>query len=264
MHNDGVPESDCSFLGPPLLLKYQKYYLFKILHVFITSGKSASVHNGSLTGYACTLCHPRKNSRHCPVYGVFLSARARCVQPCRWRPAHRQDDAIEGHGVLGMEPMVAKTLGGRVNHTASPGLCSGSEVDQHGFRGPTVPLARELVRYTVAGGLASVVDVGMLLVLTQGLGVYYLHAAALAFGFGLLASYLLSIGWVFQARTWQNPWVEGGLFTLIGGMGLLWCGVCMWFLTEYAHLHYLCSKVVSALVVFLWNFLAKKWLLFHQ
>ena len=76
--------------------------------------------------------------------------------------------------------------------------------------------------------------------------------------------YLLSIGWVFQARTWQNPWVEGGLFTLIGGMGLLWCGVCMWFLTEYAHLHYLCSKVVSALVVFLWNFVAKKWLLFHR
>jgi len=160
--------------------------------------------------------------------------------------------------------MVVKTLGGRVNHTASPDLCSGSDMDQHGFRGPTTPLARELVRYTVAGGLASLVDVGMLVVLTQGLGVYYLHAAAIAFGCGLLTSYLLSIGWVFQARTWQNPWMELGLFTLIGGMGLLWCGVCMWLLTEYAHLHYLCSKVVSALVVFLWNFVAKKWLLFHR
>ena len=159
--------------------------------------------------------------------------------------------------------MVAKTREVRVNHTASPSLCSGSEVDQHGFRGPTA-LARELVRYTVAGGLASIVDVGMLVVLTQGLGVYYLHAAALAFGCGLLTSYLLSIGWVFHARTWQNPCVELGLFTLIGGMGLLWCGVCMWLVTEYAHLHYLCSKVVSALVVFCWNFVAKKWVLFHR
>jgi len=104
----------------------------------------------------------------------------------------------------------------------------------------------------------------MLVVLTQGMGVYYLHAAAIAFGVGLLTSYLLSIGWVFHARTWQNPWVEVGLFTLIGGMGLLWCGVCIWLLTEYAHLHYLCSKMVSALVVFLWNFLAKKWFLFHR
>jgi len=160
--------------------------------------------------------------------------------------------------------MIAKTREVSVNHTASPGLCSGSEVDQHGFRGPTVPLARELVRYTVAGGLASIVDVGMLLVLTQGLGVYYLYAAAIAFGVGLLTSYLLSIGWVFHQRTWQNPWVEVGFFTLIGGLGLLWCGVCMWFLTEYVHLHYLCAKMVSALGVFCWNFVAKKWVVFHR
>ena len=93
---------------------------------------------------------------------------------------------------------------------------------------------------------------------------YYLHAAALAFSVGLLTSYGLSIAWVFQARTWQNPWVEFGLFTLIGGVGLLGCSLCMWVLTEYAHLHYLCSKMGSALVVFLWNFVAKKWLLFHR
>jgi putative flippase GtrA len=158
-----------------------------------------------------------------------------------------------------MELMGAKTLGMRVNHTASPDLCSGSDVDQYGFRGPTAPLARELVRYAVAGGLASIVDVGMLVGLTQGLGVYYLHAAAIGFGVGLLTSYLLSIGWVFHARTWQNPWVEVGLFTLIGSMGLLWCSVCIWFLTEYAQIYYIFSKMVSALVVFLWNFLAKKW-----
>jgi hypothetical protein len=68
--------------------------------------------------------------------------------------------------------MGAKTLGGSVNHTAAPDLCSGSDMDQHGCRGPIAPLARELVRYTVAGGLASIVDVGLLVVLTQGLGVY--------------------------------------------------------------------------------------------
>jgi putative flippase GtrA len=163
-----------------------------------------------------------------------------------------------------MDRMVAKTLVSRVNHTASPGLFTGRDMDQHVVRSPTDPLALELVRYTMAGGLASLVDVGLLVVLTRGLGVYYLHAAAIAFGVGLLTSYLLSIAWVFQERTWQNPWVELGLFTLIGGIGLLWCGVCMWCLTEYAHLHYLCSKMGAALVVLLWNFFAKKWLLFHR
>ena len=106
---------------------------------------------------------------------------------------------------------------------------------------------------------SEVVTLGLLVGLTSGGGVYYLHAAAIAFGCGLLTSYLLSIAWVFQARTWQNPAVEFGLFTLIGGIGLLGNGVCLWFFTEYAHLHYLCSKMVSGLFVFLWNFVAKKW-----
>jgi len=38
----------------------------------------------------------------------------------------------------------------------------------------------------------------------------------------------------------------------------------MWVLTEYAHLHYLCAKMGSARVVFLWNFAAKKWLVFRR
>jgi putative flippase GtrA len=160
--------------------------------------------------------------------------------------------------------MSATTPGLRGNPTGAPDLFSRRDVYKHVFPRPTDPLARELVRYTVAGGLASLVDMGLLVGLTSGLGVYYLHAATLAFGFGLLTSYLCSIAWVFQERKFHNTFVELGLFTLIGGIGLLWCGVCMWFLTEYAHLHYLCSKMVSALVVFVWNFMAKKWVLFHR
>jgi putative flippase GtrA len=137
-------------------------------------------------------------------------------------------------------------------------------MDNHVSQGSPDPLARELVRYAVVGGLASLVDVGLLVGLTRGGGVYYLHAATIALGCGLITSYLLSIAWVFQERKFHNTLVEVGLFTLIGGLGLLCNGVCMWFFTEYAHLHYLCSKMVSGLLVFLWNFVAKKWVLFHR
>jgi hypothetical protein len=72
-----------------------------------------------------------------------------------------------------MERMGAKTLTSRVNYTASLGLVAGQDVDQHGLRRPSDPRARELVRYTMAGGLASLVDMGLLVVLTRGLGMYY-------------------------------------------------------------------------------------------
>jgi putative flippase GtrA len=193
--------------------------------------------------------------------GVSATSPRRATVP---REDARSSAARDGEDVLGREPMGAHTRGGSVHPPASTGLGAGSEGDQHGWRRSTPPLARELGRYTVAGGLAALVDVGLLWGLTQGMGVYYLHAAAVAFGVGLLTSYLLSIGWVFHQRTWQNPWVEVGFFTLIGGLGLLWCGICMWFLTEYVHLHYLCAKLVSALGVFCWNFVAKKWVVFHR
>ena len=151
-----------------------------------------------------------------------------------------------------------------VTSPSAPDLFSGRDVDKQDGRKRTDPLARELMRYMVVGGLASLVDVGLLVGLTTFGGVYYLHAATIALGCGLLTSYLLSIAWVFQERTWHNPWVEFGLFTLISGIGLMGNGVCMWFLTECADLHYLYSKMVSGLVVFLWNFAAKKWVLFHR
>ena len=141
---------------------------------------------------------------------------------------------------------------------------SGSEMDKRGSGRRTHPLSRELMRYVVVGGCASLVDVGLLVGLTTVGGMYYLHAATLALSGGLLTSYLGSVAWVFQERTWRHPLVESALFTLIGGIGLLGNGVVMWGLTAYAHWHYLCAKMVAALVVFCWNFFAKKYLVFHQ
>jgi hypothetical protein len=69
------------------------------------------------------------------------------------------------------------------------------------------------VRYTCVGGLASLVDVGMLLFLTSCVEVYYLYAAIIAFSFGLITSYILSIAWVFHERKFHNTFVELGLFT---------------------------------------------------
>jgi hypothetical protein len=116
-----------------------------------------------------------------------------------------------------MERRTAKTLALRVTHIAPPGLCAGRTVDQYGVRRPTAPLARELVRYTVAGGLASLVDVGVLVVLTSSLGVYYLHAAALAFSVGLPPAMGSVLRGCFRRAPGRIPgWSSGSLRSLAG------------------------------------------------
>ena len=158
--------------------------------------------------------------------------------------------------------MSATIQASRLKQTGPTGLCYVRDVCKQVLRSPTDHISLELLRYTFVGGLASIVDIGVLFVLTRFLGVYYLHSATIAFCCGLSISYILSISWVFHERKFKNKVLELGLFTLIGGIGLVCNGVFIWFFTEYAHLHYLLSKMVSALFVFLWNFLAKKFVLF--
>jgi putative flippase GtrA len=121
---------------------------------------------------------------------------------------------------------------------------------------------REFVRYFVSSALALVVDVGALFVLTSVLSVPYLYSGAVAFLAGLMVIYLLSIYWVFERRTVRNPAAEFIVFAVIGVVGLGINEAMLYTLTGLAGFYYLVSKIGSVCVVFAWNFLARKYLLF--
>lgn len=128
---------------------------------------------------------------------------------------------------------------------------------------PTDRLAVQIFRYTAVGGLAFVVDFSALVLLTDVAGLHYLVSAALAFIAGLITNYLLSTAWVFQKRTFSDGRLEFLLFAGIGLVGLGFNELLMWLLTDFVGLHYTFSKLGSTAVVFLWNFLVRRYLLFR-
>lgn len=121
----------------------------------------------------------------------------------------------------------------------------------------------QLFRYTFVGGVAFIVDFSLLFIFTDFFGIYYLISAALAFLLGLTTNYILSIVWVFNKRTLKNRWLEFGIFSSIGIIGLGFNEFIIWFFTEHVHFHYLQSKIVSTVFVYLWNFFARKFILFR-
>ncbi len=121
----------------------------------------------------------------------------------------------------------------------------------------------QLFRYTFVGGVAFIVDFSLLFIFTDFFGIYYLISAALAFLLGLTTNYILSIVWVFNKRTLKNRWLEFGIFSSIGIIGLGFNEFIIWFFTEYVYFHYLQSKIVSTVFVYLWNFFARKFILFR-
>lgn len=121
----------------------------------------------------------------------------------------------------------------------------------------------QLIRYTFVGGVAFVVDVGLLFLLTEYFNVYYLFSAGLAFLLGLTTNYILSVVWVFNKRRLRKKWLEFGIFAVVGIIGLGLTELFIWFFTEHVQFHYLLSKIISTFFVYLWNFFARKYILFR-
>ena len=120
----------------------------------------------------------------------------------------------------------------------------------------------QLFKYGFVGGIAYCVDFGSLIFLTEVVKIHYLISAAIAFILGLLTNYAISILWVFPKRTLANKRVEFLIFSIIGLVGLGLNEVIIWVFTEFIHYHYLISKILSTVVVFFWNFIARKKILF--
>ena len=131
------------------------------------------------------------------------------------------------------------------------------------LRNKTDDISIQFFRSIFVGGLATIVDFGFLYFFTEFVNIYYLTSAALAFILGLTTNYILSIVWVFNRRKFTKKWLEFVIFAIIGIAGLILNELIIWFFTEYVHFHYLLSKAVSTIVVFSWNFLARKFILFR-
>ncbi|HEX5476622.1 MAG TPA: GtrA family protein [Burkholderiales bacterium] len=125
-------------------------------------------------------------------------------------------------------------------------------------------LAGEGGRYTVASALALAVDFGSYAFLIRAAGANYLAAAPVGFLLGLATIYALSVRWVFGVRRLQDSRIELAVFGGIGLAGLGLNQVVVYAGVEWLSLSYWWAKLVSAALVFGFNFSARKLLLFTR
>lgn len=121
----------------------------------------------------------------------------------------------------------------------------------------------QLFRSVFVGGVSFICDFSTLFTLTECFKIYYLISAAIAFILGLAINYYLSIKWIFEKRSVKSKHLEFTVFALIGVTGLALNEIFMWFFTDMVNIHYLFSKLISAGLLFLAKFFARKFLLFN-
>jgi putative flippase GtrA len=115
----------------------------------------------------------------------------------------------------------------------------------------------QLLRYSFVGGIAAAANFLFLFLFTDVCGIYYLISNVLSFLIGLTVNYVLCKKFVFLVKT-SNSKVEFLIYGVIGLAGLLFDTGLMYFFTEAMLFYYMFSKVISTLIVLLWNFTARK------
>lgn len=126
------------------------------------------------------------------------------------------------------------------------------------FRDPTDNIMIQFFRYVFVGGTAFVVDFFFLYFLSDICGIYYLVSAVFSFIISVLVNYVMSTRWVFNQDNIENKVVEFNLFMLISTIGLVFTEILLYFFTDICGIHYLISKIISAVIVLFWNFLARR------
>ena len=126
------------------------------------------------------------------------------------------------------------------------------------FKEPTDSIFIQLFRYIFVGGTAFAVDFFFLYFFSDICGIYYLISAVLSFIISVLVNYIMSTKWVFNQDNIENKVLEFNLFILISTIGLGFTEILLYFFTDIIGMYYLISKIISAIIVLFWNFLARR------
>lgn len=122
-------------------------------------------------------------------------------------------------------------------------------------------LLAQFAKFGVVGVIATVIDFGVLIALTELGGWDPVLSAAVSFVVSVIINYAASMRFVFTRREDLSRSAELAIFIVLSVIGLGINEVLMWAGTTALDLNYVLVKVAATAVVMLWNFFSRKrWL----
>ena len=113
-------------------------------------------------------------------------------------------------------------------------------------------------KFGIVGVISFLVDYFLLIALTEFAGWEYIVSSGISYTTSIIVNYILSMKFVFQSREDISKTKEViGIFVL-SAIGLGLNQMIMLILVESLHVFYALAKILSTLIVSLYNFLSRK------
>ena len=135
---------------------------------------------------------------------------------------------------------------------------------------------KEVIRFVITGGVCFLIEFAALVALRDGAGLDTLIATPIAFLISVIVNYLMCVGWVFDGAGKQGSAQRAGfLVTSAVGLGLNEVLMLLFraifgedtpVLTVFGFTvtMYMVNKVMATVIVMVWNYFTKKWILNRQ
>ena len=117
-------------------------------------------------------------------------------------------------------------------------------------------LINQILKFGVVGGIAFVIDYGILFLLAKVIGLNELISAAISFIVSLTFNYFLSTKWVFDAKK-QTP-KEVIIFVLLSVVGLGINEILIYLGTKKLGIDVMSVKLFATAIVMVYNFITRK------
>ncbi len=119
------------------------------------------------------------------------------------------------------------------------------------------PQLAEIFRFVFTGGFCFVVEFVCLTLMVELLHVPVLIATAIAFLISVAVNYVMCVKWVFPGAKDGGAAVRTA-FLITSGMGFALNELFMWLLNIVLGVHYMIAKIISTLLVMIWNYFTKR------
>ena len=121
-----------------------------------------------------------------------------------------------------------------------------------------IKLLKQLFGFGIVGIICFIIDYGLMIILTEVVGLTYLVSCALSFIVSTIVNYILSMRFVFESKENVNKTVEFILFVIMSTIGLGLTELLMFLAVDKLNIYYMISKIVVTGIVMIYNFVTRR------